>query len=371
MFNRLSHLMGKTPDFRISLIKKERQDITANLSSRLISLTLDDNRGFEADELCLELSDHDGLLAFPPRGVLLEVAIGWKGEALINKGRYLVDELTYTGAPDKLAIRARSADLRGSLSTKQERSFHNITIGELIRQIAQENQLAPLCHQDFQDTLIPHIDQTNESPMSFLTRLAEDYDAIATVKNGNLLFIPTGKGKNARAKDLPTIEIHKQLGDNYHFAIVENNNYKAVRAYWHNFDNGKKGEVLIDGNAEIVRQSRTTKTGKESKQKKNVLIQHQPIEAQSDQIKTLRHVYKYEGAAMNATKAAFDKLQRGVATFSLTLALGNPELMPERPATLKGFKAEIDGENWIISKVSHHLSNTGFTSTVEFELKID
>ncbi|MDW9427359.1 phage late control D family protein, partial [Yersinia enterocolitica] len=43
-------------------------DITANLSRRLVSLTMTDNRGFEADQLDIELDDSDGLVAMPARG---------------------------------------------------------------------------------------------------------------------------------------------------------------------------------------------------------------------------------------------------------------------------------------------------------------
>ena len=46
-----------TPAFKIILNGK---DITTRLESRLISLTLTDNRGFEADQLDIELDDADG-----------------------------------------------------------------------------------------------------------------------------------------------------------------------------------------------------------------------------------------------------------------------------------------------------------------------
>ena len=63
--------------------------------------------------------------------------------------------------------------------------------------------------------------------------------------------------------------------------------------------------------------------------------------------------------AINAAKSAFDKLKRGVATFSLNLAFGEPDLMPEKPIELSGFKAEIDATNWLITKVTHNLSDSG------------
>ncbi|NBI43897.1 phage late control D family protein, partial [[Haemophilus] felis] len=310
----------RKPAFRIIIsTNTEKKEITQIVSQRLINLQLADNRGFEADTLEIELSDHDGKLTLPPRNAQIELAIGWADSPLIEKGRFSVDEIQFSGAPDKLIIRARSADLKGSLSEKKERSFHQLKLSALIEQIATEHNLKPLYSEKLGSQQIAHLDQTNESDINLLSRLAEEYDAIATVKNGALLFIERGQGKTASGKVISTKTINKKSGDSYTFSITEGNNYKAVRAYWHNLDNGKKGEVIIDENTEIKRENQTTKTGKISKNKKNVLVQKAPVTTDSEQIKTLRHTYKTEANAIQGAKSAFDKMKRGIASFSLTL----------------------------------------------------
>jgi len=67
------------PAYRIDV---EEKDITSTLQPRLMSLTLTDNRGFEADQLDLELDDSDGQLTLPRRGVMLSVSLGGQGDAL-------------------------------------------------------------------------------------------------------------------------------------------------------------------------------------------------------------------------------------------------------------------------------------------------
>lgn len=62
------------------------KDISALIAPRLISLDLTDNRGLEADQLSLVLSDHDGLLAIPPRGAKIRLWLGWSTTGLIDKG---------------------------------------------------------------------------------------------------------------------------------------------------------------------------------------------------------------------------------------------------------------------------------------------
>lgn len=41
------------------MLKLDNEDITQDFSDRLISLTMTDNRGFEADQLDIELDDTD------------------------------------------------------------------------------------------------------------------------------------------------------------------------------------------------------------------------------------------------------------------------------------------------------------------------
>ncbi len=291
-----------------------------------------------------------------------------------------MDEIQYSGAPDSLTLRARAADLKGSLSEQKERSFHHIKLGALIEQIAKENNLGVECDERLVDVPIAHRDQTNESDANFLTRLAQELDCLVTVKNGNLLFMRRGQGRTLSGKMIPPVHIKKEQGDNYQFSIAETDNYKAVLAYWHDTDTGKRGEIVIDANSKIEKKQRMTKgrTLKDgtvkgrrlSKRKYNTLVQTEPVESDSEQIKNLRDTYSSEARALNAAKAAFDKLKRGAASFGITLANGVPDLIPETPVKLSGFKSGIDGTDWLITRVTHNISDNGYTTQVECELKI-
>ena len=182
------------------------QDITPKINNRLVSLTLTDNRGLEADQLDILLTDHDGLLSIPPLGAELQLWLGWAGTGLTYKGSYTVDETEHSGAPDVLTIRARSADLRAGLTRKRERSWHGITLADVINTIATAYSLRPVIDIVLGGILVPHIDQADESDANLLTRLGQDHDAIATVKAGHLLLMPVGASKTASGLDLPHIQ---------------------------------------------------------------------------------------------------------------------------------------------------------------------
>ncbi|TLI48459.1 phage late control D family protein [Escherichia coli O25b:H4] len=76
----------KMPDFDILAEGKT----LSGVAERLMSLSLTDNRGFDADQLTITLDDADGQLQLPPRGARLTVLIGWKGEPLTEKALTLL-----------------------------------------------------------------------------------------------------------------------------------------------------------------------------------------------------------------------------------------------------------------------------------------
>ncbi len=74
------------------------------------------------------------------------------------------------------------------------------------------------------------------------------------------------------------------------------------------------------------------------------------MEGAEGNVFVLRKTYQNEQAARRAAAAKWQQLQRGAASFSITLARGRAELYPEMHGTVTGFKSEIDNQDWIIAK---------------------
>lgn len=341
--------------------------------SRIISISLTDKRGFEADELTIELDDHDGTIAIPKTGSKITLKLGYKETGLVEKGEYLVSEFTASGSPDRLSITARAADLAEALAEQVEKSWHKQTLYQIIETIAKKHKYEYIISKDYQNQKIEHIDQTNESDASFMSRLAEQYDAIATIKNGKLLFIPAGESQTASGQPIQPTTITRASGDSHSFTYSSSNSYQAVRAYYTDKKTGQKKEVIVNKdnaypNKKTTQQTKTVK-GKTFKAKKKE-NDNQKVNTEGQKIKTLRHLYATESGAWSGARGAFKKIQRGVAEFSITLAVGRPDLYPETPAVVKGFKPEIDAEAWLITEVSHKIDSGGYTASIQFEARI-
>ena len=197
-------------------VSLEGKDLTATMAPRLISLTLSERRNESADELEVILHDHDGKLALPPLGAVLTVALGWERGTgvtigLAEKGSFKVDEMTWDGPPDKVTIRARSADMAGTFRKRKSRTWHGKTIGAIVRQIAADNGLTPRCHADLAGVVVTSAEQPNKSDMQFLRDLGRRYDAVATIKNKSLIFSPINATTTATGRPIAAVALTLSL----------------------------------------------------------------------------------------------------------------------------------------------------------------
>jgi phage protein D len=326
-----------TPEYQITL---DGRDLTSKIAPRLISLSLSESRSDEADQLDISLEDSDGLLAIPPRGAVLRVAFGWSDTGIVDKGSFTVDETEHAGAPDTLTIRARSASLTKELGERIERSWHGESIGAIVRKIAGKHSLKPAIADALSKITIAHIDQTHESDMSFLTRLAKRYDAVMNVKDSNLLFMPIGHGTTAKGTKLESIELTRADGDSHRYHVAERENFAGVRAHYHATGRAKRKSVVVGGE-------------------------------NNHNMKVLPETYATEADAMAAATAEFNRTKRSQATMDYTLALGRPDLYPEIPVYLSGFKPDIDALSWLAKKVKHSIGDGGYTTALELETRDD
>lgn len=324
-------------DYRITL---DGRDLSRLIAPNLISLQLTESRADEADTLELTVDDTRNTFAIPLRGANIEVSIGWVGEPLVDKGKFTVDTVEHTGAPDTIRITARSASMTNGMQERREKSWHQQTIGAIVQTIAARHGLKTAIDATLAQILIEHIDQTHESDLSFLTRLAKRYDAVMTVKTRHLLFLPIGGGKTASGRPLDVLPLTRASGDQHHYKIEQRDSYAAVRANYHS--NGKA-------------------------QRKSVVVGDE----KGKNTKVLPQDYATEAEARAAAQAEFRRIQRLQATMTYALALGRPELFPEMPVTVSGFKPEIDDTPWLVKKATHKFADTGFTTELELEVRDD
>lgn len=310
-------------------------DLTAKINPRLLSATISQKREDEADQLDIVVDDGDGAFAIPTPGKLLKVAMGWaRGtglpQGLIALGTFKVDEAKWGGPPDKITIRARSADFTDAFRVRKERSFVGKTVNDVLGAIAADNGLTTAIDAALGAKTIPALGHGAKSDAAMLKALGKRFDAVATVKNGSLIFTPIGSGKAPGGAALPGETIARTATSTVEYERVERENYGGVVAVWHDKASGERKQVQAGGSS-----------GSEAKPKR------------------IRKVFANEADARHHAEAEHTRISRTKAKVTIDLAYGRPDLYPERPITLTGFKPEIDARQWIVAEASHTLDGSG------------
>lgn len=321
------------PVYKVSIVG--RGDITDLVRDRLLSLSLTDEAGRQSDSAELRLDNRDGAIRLPPRGAKMTVTLGWEGGKQTFAAAYAVDEFEISGPPLALAIRAKGADMRAELKAQKTRSWDDVTLRDLVGEIAADHGLRARVGGALRAEAIPHLDQSEESDLHLLTRLARDRDAVAKQAGEWLLFVPRGEASSATGKPMPRLDIRPEDLRRWRVTIADREAYASVRAHWHDPEAGE-------------RRTETAGSGSPAR--------------------TLRQAYGSASEAAAAAKAELARSGRDAVTLSADLSPGNPAAAAEAELRTARFGDGIDG-SWTCRRVVHKLDRRGYSTVVEAELK--
>lgn len=247
----------------------------------------------------------------------------------------------------------------------------------LFTSVASRNKLEASVAPSLAGIKIPHIDQSQESDAKFLTRLAERNGGEVSIKMGKLLFLKVGQGVTASGKKIPQITITRSDGDRHHFAIADRGAYTGVTAKWLHTKDPKpqKQKVKLkrkkkEKHLRALEHPKAKPVTQKKAPKAPEAREGEYMAGEADNVFALTTVYATKAQAMRAAQAKWDKLQRGVAEFSISLATGRADIYTETPVRVSGFKRVIDEQDWTITKVTHFLNNSGFTTSLELEVRL-
>lgn len=318
-----------TPDFTVIAAGV---NITGLIRDRLVSLSISDDAGIKSDAVEIVLDDRDGAIELPQPGAPLVVAMGYRETFLMPMGVYTADEVAVAGWPQTITLRGKAANLGGTIKEQKSRSWDKKTLNDIVQTIAGEHGLQGKCADPLKPIKYEHLDQTDESDIHFLTRIARDHDAMATVKGGALLLMARGRGLTISGLAMIPRPITRATVLSYSANLLTRENWKTAEASWHDLKTGKR-EVAKAGSGAPV--------------------------------KKLRHVYPTKNEAESAAKAALAEAERGNSTLSLTL-IGDATIAAEGRILVAGIRAGIDGL-WSVKSARHSLTGSGFTTSIEAE----
>lgn len=331
--------MGLTvrPAFRLLA---NRQDITALIESRLVSLRYTDVAGLAADMLEIVLADHDAQIPIeiPAPGAELELSMGDEA-ALQYVGVFVTDEVEVSGWPGQLCIRARAAPFAVSrsglspLHTQKSRTWAAGTrLADVVQAVAAEHGMQAAVAKGLGATVLAKQTQLDESDLGFLVRLAQYYDAIVKPVAGRLVLAPAGQSKSVSGQQLPPVHLHAGDVSRYRVSWVTREDGGSIIAGWHDVQAGQHRELTVGEGEPVTR---------------------------------LRAQYASEDMARAAAQAEHGRRARRKARLSLGLP-GRPDVVAEGCLVLSGFRQGVDGR-WCVTRAEHALDDSGYVTTVDAE----
>jgi phage protein D len=333
-----------TPAYAI--ISPDGQDITDRFRDRLISLTLTDEAGEKSDALRLTIEDSRRELALPEPKTRLEVHLGYAG-ALRDMGTYLIDEVKYSGPPDKIEIGGKSAafstdttavDKYPPMQDRRTRSWpEGTTLAAMVKKMAEETGLTSYVSPRAAPVALPHTDQSAESNISLLQRLAKRYNAWAKVSYGAIRLVdfrdisPDINPGKAVSATLDRAQV-----TSYSYTNKKRNDCNSVRAKWHDTAAAAQKSVTVPA------------TG-------------------APPVLELDTLYPDEDSAKKAAESRYMEAARDGKTLALTLpAPPGLALFSDATLDLTGFGPPLDGP-WNIKTVTWSLSRSGLTCSLQCE----
>jgi uncharacterized protein len=238
-----------TPCFQII---NNSKDLAPSYAPYLIELSLTDSVTDHADEFSLTVSDVGNTLDLPVKGEQIDVRLG-DGVTLPQIQRtYVIDSVEIQGPPDQIKITGAAcpfanAGAMKAMQHQQSRSWDSITIGNLVSGIADEVGMTAVVSPDFASITIDHLDQTNESNMNLLTRVAADYGATFKPCNGKLFFSLIGNGKNADGQAIPALTITRGPGTKFQAAFSKRQNFTSAKVDCQDVATGKSYAANSEG----------------------------------------------------------------------------------------------------------------------------
>jgi Phage protein D len=302
------------------------------LRSRLMSISVVLNDGGQSDQLSFTLDDSQtvtlGRLKLPETGKEIKLSLGYE----LHKapmGIFHVDQVSCSGSPGGGSINITAVPKL--LLDEKTRTWADTTVGDVISKIAGENDLSAKVSLSLKTKKIVVENQIKETDISFVTRLAKKYDALAKPAGDSLLFLVKGDCKTAAGVPLlPTIITADNIIQ-WNCNLSDRTEYGSVVAVWHNRVMATQEQVIA---------------GKEG----------------ATPINRIPHLYATEDEAKAAATAMLNEKTRDASTLNLTV-VGDPGIVAGSSIVLAKIRDKVDGM-WIIRSATHTLNSSGYQCSI-------
>ena len=361
------------------LFSESETDVDESLMPDLLSFQFDDRENGEADEISLLLKDSDGKWAgtWKPDGgesVKAYLSKGTTNDGGFNRaelycGRFFVDQSRIMGPPRTFEIRAVSIPLNKPIRKKvKTRAWENKSLKTISQAIAKEAAI-DLVFESEDDPTYDRVDQSSESDLKFLSRLAEEAGLSMKITDDQLVIFDQAYFE--KQQPTQTLILGESAILSWSFDNVQSDTYRSCTV---NYRDPKKKSKTSAGSYtlkekldEDVEPSETLKDKLKDDEDKRVnpaVFSYTYIDETVDangQEYVLKKRVKSISEAKRLAKAKLRELNFRRVRGNLTV-VGDVTLVAGIVIACKGF-GSFDG-NFFIEEASHLVTAGGYTTAL-------
>ncbi|TDF41881.1 phage late control D family protein [Alteromonadaceae bacterium M269] len=298
------------------------------INPRILSWSRTDISGTKSDmvRIVVNTANQSGL---PQEGATIRWFEGYD-ESLVDKGEYIITTITPTLFEPSVTIVATAApwqvDDETGFKEKRSRSFNNMTLGDVFRQVVEAHGFSPRIDPQLDMFFLENVEQRVETDSAFLTRLAKERDAIAKPVGQLYVLAARGQIKTISGQSIPP----------YPVDLPRDNNPQEHASFI---------------NCQITQSSRKKLNGVKARWLDESTAQEMEVTAGSAPYKRLRKLFQSDALAQQACDDALKRIRREGDVMRMDLP-GDPNLVAEGLVILgETFPVEYRGQ-WSIDKVS-------------------
>lgn len=227
------------------MIFKMQGDNAEELQQRLISWRITDDNGTISDRASLTFHA-DGLSFIPASGS--EYSFWVQGEA---RGKWQVSAITEHFEPNKLEVQLSPAKFTTKDPTAwrepRKRTFPPATVGDVVNSVMSSHGYTVRVDPELANVKTDHLNQTEETDVAFIVRLAKRYDAVAKPFNGLYVFGLKGNINKLTDVNKPVAKITPAIlvrgtGKLAHPTSIK---YAGAKASYRVSETGENAEVVV------------------------------------------------------------------------------------------------------------------------------
>lgn len=297
--------------------------VNAAFYQRLVSATIHDAPGQEADRVTFKFDDTGNEIPIPSLGAVASVRFGYRDGTAQKMGVFRIEKPVIEGGAsgEFISMSGRPVDVRTDIKEPVSEHFDDMSIGAIVEELAKRHGFDAKVSPELASIRLPYTARLNQGTDDFLTRLADRVGAIFTPKGGKFLFLTPGS--------FAPLTISKFECESWSFEIEPRPLFGKTEAGW--FDRAQ-GQTKYEAHS----------TGLKGPSKR------------------LRNSFASQAEAKAAAKAEGERLSRATGSGTLDMA-GRPDIMADRPIATIDFRPEVNGL-WRCAGVDHKYDSTYMTS---------